>query len=228
MAEAMKASRDSASRRRVTRKSYTEVDDDVEMVVDQEERSIEGEEEEEEEEEEEGQVASTSRRTTGKSRKKAEAEPLMDDIYGDDDEEVVVIGAKKKKRGRKKKDKANQPTLDNFDFLDDKPQKPVKSIPINQGTLEAAAAAAAAAPAPAKTPRSTRKGGLKSGSGASPSAPKVSSTNLNLHARVTSIIRDLRANPYKLPWVPVEQPATGVGCDDSQPVLRCEGSTCPR
>ncbi|GMH76278.1 hypothetical protein TrRE_jg5653 [Triparma retinervis] len=63
--------------------------------------------------------------------------------------------------------------------------------------------------------------------GASPHAPKVSSTNLNLHARVTSIIRDLRANPYKLPWVPVEQPATGVSCDDSQPVLRCEGSTCP-
>ena len=63
---------------------------------------------------------------------------------------------------------------------------------------------------------------------ASPPASKVSSTNLNLHARVTSIIRDLRANPYKLPWVPVEQLATGVGCDDSQPVLRCEGSNCPR
>ncbi|GMI45922.1 hypothetical protein TrCOL_g12878 [Triparma columacea] len=69
-----------------------------------------------------------------------------------------------------------------------------------------------------KTPPSTQKGGRKS-STPTP-VPKASMTSLNLFTQVSSIIQDLKANPYKLPWLQKQQTT-------DEPVLGCEDLECP-
>jgi hypothetical protein len=68
------------------------------------------------------------------------------------------------------------------------------------------------------TSPSTQKGGRKS-STPTP-VPKASMTSLNLFTQVSSVIQDLKANPYKLPWLQKQQTT-------DEPVLGCEDLECP-